>query len=348
MSKKWLLNRDIQRKAREPVHVDWQFKFFGKTILVKLDSEKGLIFDNKFEESHFSGHLVNHNRHRLFYQGWFVDRERPTIFFVHGSAENSSTHPLFVYNCLANGFNFFSFDQEGYGSSDGIRGTFKEDSDYTANLKIMLDLAISKFKENYGIAPNIYTCASSAGCPVLLESLIQHRSDNIKKVFLFSPYLKNNRKVIKPWLEFILGLLNFKPLPLIRESSQLLINMGDEENYCRMNKNISDNDIFLKRRFTDTRIHRINSYKWISSMIKRQNRILKSARRFKDRLFDIPVYGIICEEDNIVENSKTVEFMNLIGQKKNLYRKSDFSHEFLDYEDKRGELFYKLFNYLIS
>jgi uncharacterized protein len=54
--------------------------------------------------------------------GWYLPASRPscaTILFLHGNAENISTHIASVYWLPARGFNVFLFDYRGYGASSG-------------------------------------------------------------------------------------------------------------------------------------------------------------------------------------------------------------------------------------
>ncbi len=338
------IDRELQRLTRRNVEASFTYQYFGKNVNINISSDNGLKFNNNFDSFHNVGFIKNKNNYNLFYQIWLQDKDKPLVVFFHGSAENSSTHPLFVFNALSKGYNVISFDQEGYGSSDGIRGTFRNNDDYIQNTKLIIDKSELLYKEKFNKMPSYIFTGSSAGCAILLYFYLKIKPENVIKIFLFSPYLKIHKRVINPIANKIIGIVKFKSFPLMREDSQRLIYENDQDNYLNMNKNISDNKHFLINRFKDTRIHRINSLKWLSAIIRKQNFIYYYSIKKKHECFNIPVYCFISENDLIVDNKRTFNFMKNIGQKKNLFRQAGFSHEFLEYQDKRGEMFYTLLN----
>lgn len=339
------IDEDLQKIVTNTVDYSYPLKVEELDLLVTVSSGGGLKFNNQFDSIHTTGFVTNHNNHRIFYQLWLSDKDKPIVFFNHGSAENSSLHAKYVAFLLKKGYNFASFDQEGYGDSDGIRGTVENDDDYVKNFDIIIEKVSSLFENRFKIKPAFYLSGFSAGSPVILEWYMfytgKETKDKIKKIFLFSPYLKNHKRVMKPVIEFYLGLKDFKKFPLIREDSQWAVINGTEEDYIYINRNISDNKIFLSRRYKDTRIHRINSYKWLSSMIKRQKKIYRFA---SNKTFNIPVHIFIAQNDIIVDNKRTYKFMKKIKQADNLVIIDGAFHEMLDYEDQRGEILYNKLN----
>lgn len=343
------IDHELQKSTRAEVNYDYILKFGDEEINVNVSSENGLLFNNDFDKVHSTGFIVNHNNHRIFYQLWICNPEMPVVFFNHGSAENSSLHSAYIYQCLSEGYNFASFDQEGYGESDGIRGTVKSDSDYFKNMWLAADKVVSVFYEKFKRHPEFYLTSFSAGSPVSLEWYMfetpKYMKDMVKKIILFAPYLRNNRRVLGRLSEFLIGIRNFKSLPLLREESHRAVMSKDAANYIHMNRNISDNREFLERRFKDKRIHRINSLKWLSGMIKRQRKIYSSACK---GVFKIPVYCILAENDLIIDNTRALKFMKKIKQSENIRFIKGAYHEFLDYSDERGSCFIKEISALFS
>jgi len=81
-------------------------------IQVRTPDNLGLSYEDVYFESSDGVRL----------HGWFLPAQAPaegTIFFLHGNAENISTHIGSVYWLPAQHFNVFLFDYRGYGFSGG-------------------------------------------------------------------------------------------------------------------------------------------------------------------------------------------------------------------------------------
>jgi hypothetical protein len=81
-------------------------------IEVRTPDKLGLNYEDVYFESGDGVHL----------HGWFLPAQAPaqgTIFFLHGNAENISTHIGAVYWLPNQHFNVFIFDYRGYGFSEG-------------------------------------------------------------------------------------------------------------------------------------------------------------------------------------------------------------------------------------
>lgn len=99
-------------------------------LLLMLSGCTGLFFQP------YQGHILEPDRIGLRYEnvhfpssdgltlhGWFLPAEgraRGTVLFLHGNAENISTHIGSVYWLPQEGYNVFLFDYRGYGDSQGI------------------------------------------------------------------------------------------------------------------------------------------------------------------------------------------------------------------------------------
>ncbi len=334
------IDRNLQRHLRQKVSFSYQDVFFGQNVLISVSSEHGLLFNNDFDAYKTNGYIKNHNNHSIFYEIWLIDSSKPLIVFHHGTAENSSLHSKLIYFYLMNGYNCIVFDQEGCGESDGIRGGLKNDNDFVRNCDCIIEQGITLFHDKFTVYPEIFLTAFSSGAIIILEWYSRYakmaQKLRVKKIFLFAPYLKIHKRIIKPLTEFFIPLYHFRKSSLLRENFQKAIINGDLKTYIHMNRNISDNTLFLTRQFPDTRIHRINSYALLSSMIKQQNRIIQNAYR----KFTIPVFSYAASNDSVVDNEQTHFFMKKIKQFENFFIVENSFHELLDYEDERSDSFY--------
>jgi fermentation-respiration switch protein FrsA (DUF1100 family) len=90
-----------------------QLFFFPMKQQVRTPADVGLAY----EDVYFPGG----NNQKL--HGWYlpaVGHARATVLFLHGNAENISTHIGSVYWLPERGFNVFIFDYQGYGQSEGV------------------------------------------------------------------------------------------------------------------------------------------------------------------------------------------------------------------------------------
>jgi len=86
--------------------------FFPQHVLLRTPADVGL----RYEEVHFS------SSDGIRLHGWFLPAEgqaKGTVVFLHGNAENISTHFGAVYWLPARGFHVLVFDYRGFGRSAG-------------------------------------------------------------------------------------------------------------------------------------------------------------------------------------------------------------------------------------
>ncbi|GAB4511660.1 MAG: alpha/beta hydrolase [Sulfuricaulis sp.] len=86
--------------------------FFPYQTHVQTPKQLGLTYEDVYFNASDGTHL----------HGWFLPaqgRALGTILFLHGNAENISTHIMSVRWLPARGFNVFLLDYRGYGSSEG-------------------------------------------------------------------------------------------------------------------------------------------------------------------------------------------------------------------------------------
>lgn len=108
--------------------------------------------------------------------GWYLPAQKPvcgTILFLHGNAENISTHIGAVFWLPARGFNVFLPDYRGYGASQGTPSLPGVQSDIDAAMKYLLSRpdidqrSIAIFGQSLGGASAIYYVAHSAYRPYI-------------------------------------------------------------------------------------------------------------------------------------------------------------------------------------
>lgn len=163
--------------------------FIPMQQLVRTPADIGLTYnDIKFESN--DGTSLH---------GWWLPangKPKATILFLHGNAENISTHIGSVYWLPAAGYNVFLFDYRGYGKSEGKTNIDGIMGDAEAALNKTVDLAnnspIIVYGQSIGAAIAIYSVAHSP----------QH--DRIKSLIIessFSSYRDIAReKLAEYWL----------------------------------------------------------------------------------------------------------------------------------------------------
>ena len=105
---------------------------------VRTPADIGLAYDDVY----FPGE----DKQKL--HGWYlpaVGHARATVLFLHGNAENISTHIGSVYWLPERGFNVFLFDYQGYGQSEGAPSIAGALGDVEAALGFLV-----KHSEHYG------------------------------------------------------------------------------------------------------------------------------------------------------------------------------------------------------
>lgn len=85
--------------------------FFPMKKLVRVPADVGLQYEDKF--------FATHDNLRI--HAWLLksDRPRGVVYFLHGNAENISTHLASVYWLPEQGFDVLMLDYRGYGLSEG-------------------------------------------------------------------------------------------------------------------------------------------------------------------------------------------------------------------------------------
>jgi uncharacterized protein len=132
------------------------FQPYGK--YVRTPAEIGLTFED----------VAIKTQDDLELHAWLLPAEDPecgTILFLHGNAENISTHIASVHWLPARGFNVLLLDYRGYGSSDGQPSIAGLQTDIDAAVRYLLaragavDSGLVLFGQSLGAAAGIYYAA---------------------------------------------------------------------------------------------------------------------------------------------------------------------------------------------
>lgn len=347
------------------------FDYEGNRVKFSVSSERGLEFlSDGINQYHRSGfkRCVSEDKKRtfdIFYQYWLTNPSNPSILFFHGNAENSCTHPKFFYHLLLNGFNIFTFDNIGHGSSSGLRGSIEKYSDYLnvadqmyeyfnnekiKNTKIQNkkdDKKQNKSKDkenNKFIDENRWIIIGfSFGGLITADFSLSTNFSQIMDVILFSPWFATHKRLINNLTKLYLYIFHrfFSPKNLMNYKIQEDVLKMDTESYIKLNKNLTDNEEFLRIRKKDIRIFRVISKKRLAEIYKSQLRLLKT-KNTKNLNF----YLFLPEKDIIVDSNISQKIIkNFNGE---IFNLKECYHDFLDYSDSRWEDFSKKLNICLT
>ncbi|MBI1422258.1 MAG: alpha/beta fold hydrolase [Gammaproteobacteria bacterium] len=137
--------------------------------------------------------------------GWWLHAKQPakgTVLFVHGNAQNISTHIASVYWLPAEGYDVFLFDYRGYGLSQGEPDLPGVHQDYAAALDYL-------FKRPGANTKNVFVFGQSLGAAVALvgtdTSAYKSRLHAVIVEGAFTSYRSVAReKLASHWLTWVL------------------------------------------------------------------------------------------------------------------------------------------------
>jgi uncharacterized protein len=206
-----------------------QLFFYPMKQEVRTPADIGL----GYEDVYFPG-----GNHQTLH-GWYlpaVGRARATVLFLHGNAENISTHIGSVFWLPERGFNVLIFDYQGYGRSGGAPSIPGALSDVEAALGLLV-----LHGERYG-GPVIVFGQSLGGALAIRAVVDSAYRTHIKGLVVDSAFadyrLIAREKLAGFWLtwplQWPLSLTidnDYSPLPEVREVSPipLLIMHGEED-----------------------------------------------------------------------------------------------------------------------
>lgn len=106
--------------------------FYPSKVMVRTPADVGI----RYQDIDF------HSKDGTLLHGWYLPANgdaKGSILFVHGNAENISTHLRSVYWLPAKGYNVLLFDYRGYGLSGGTPSLDGAISDCEAALKTLVE-----------------------------------------------------------------------------------------------------------------------------------------------------------------------------------------------------------------
>ena len=189
------------------VHFDMKFIFLF-LIVYLLSACNSLIFQP--EKKHYlEPAQINIEARDVYFKtsdglnlhGWFLPAKKQahaTILFLHGNAQNISTHIASVFWLPNAGFNVFIFDYRGYGYSEGkpsIEGLIIDFNAALDSLQSMDEVDTDK----------IFIFGQSLGAAISLQGLAQYKlRKNIKGIIVegaFTSYRTISREALSGfWL----------------------------------------------------------------------------------------------------------------------------------------------------
>lgn len=90
---------------------------------------------------HVAGRFRGCKNLNLYYQCWLpAERPKALLLVVHGLAEHSGRYSNLADYFVAKGYAVYSFDYQGHGQSEGLRGYVERFSHYFDDLKAFLDI----------------------------------------------------------------------------------------------------------------------------------------------------------------------------------------------------------------
>jgi lysophospholipase len=148
----------------KPDYSDYVLKYF---------SYYGINFDDVV---HHFGYFYS-GEFRLAGHVFLNERNRGTVLFLHGLLDHSGLHPLTYRYFLENGYNVAAFDLPGHGFSEGARGDIEDFESYGKAIHDFLRLLRPK------LGTDTYLMGHSAGCAGILEYLYNYHHDVTRTVF---------------------------------------------------------------------------------------------------------------------------------------------------------------------
>ena len=132
---------------------------------------------------------------QLSLHGWFLPartkKVKGTVLFLHGNAQNISTHFGSVYWLPAKGYNVFAFDYRGYGKSQGKPSLPGVEEDVQSALSYLLHDRHDIDREK------IFVFAQSLGGSVGIVSLAHSPDQEKIKAMIVEGAFSSTRKIVR-------------------------------------------------------------------------------------------------------------------------------------------------------
>lgn len=148
---------------------------------------------------------------RLFTQGWEPESSpHAAVVIVHGYGEHSGRHAHTATHLMHSGYSVHTYDQRGYGRSEGKRAYVDSFDEYTSDLA----LVVRRSRERYPELP-LFIFGHSMGCIVSTLYTLTHSTRPLGLI-LSAPAFQT---INVPWpLEVVSGFISrlFPTLPTLK------------------------------------------------------------------------------------------------------------------------------------
>ena len=159
------------------------------------------IFPALFSSPTYQDSLTTPDGLRLFTQGWEPSSStRAPVALVHGYGEHSSRYAHVATHLVQHSYAVHTYDQRGYGRSQGRRAYISTFDQYVDDLALFLD-----YLQKRTSGRPLFLLAHSMGGVVSLLYVLQHNPD-LAGLLLSSPALKASQSVA-PLLQKVAHLL---------------------------------------------------------------------------------------------------------------------------------------------
>jgi hypothetical protein len=201
--------------------------FFPMKPWVQNPANQGLAYED----------IVLIHEDGLRIHGWWLPAKgdaRGTVYFLHGNAQNVSTHVMSVRWLPAQGFNVFIPDYRGYGLSDGepslpqVLEDIQLGLDWLAASGRLKDKPLAVFGQSLGASMSTVVLAREQNQPLyqcaVLEAAFTGYSDIASDVMKRSWLLWGFRPLVVPWMPG-----DIDPVDHIADISRPLLLMHSKE-----------------------------------------------------------------------------------------------------------------------
>ena len=122
---------------------------------------------------HIEARFNEHKNVALYYQCWLPTKlTKAVLLIVHGLVEHSGRYINVVNYFVPKGYAVCSFDYQGHGKSEGIRGYVKQFSCYLDDLKSFLGIVRNMYPKN-----RIFIVGHSVGGTIAATFAINHQDE---------------------------------------------------------------------------------------------------------------------------------------------------------------------------
>ncbi len=93
--------------------------------------------------------ILNINEHSIYLRKWEVQDAKANLYIAHGLGEHGGRYEHLALHFNQLGFNVYAHDHQGHGKSSGTRGHINSFTDYSDDLKMVIETTTKKNAINY-------------------------------------------------------------------------------------------------------------------------------------------------------------------------------------------------------